>query len=234
MNKNLSDTGSSPRGRRAAEWTRSLQSGLSRRGWKAVAALLMAASLTGCSALTQPIDGIPADRVPPRFFAEPKNDLVPVDISLLALEPPREYLLGPGDILGVYIEGVLPFNPPNEPPEPPPVNFPDADSTLPPSIGYPIPVQEDGTLSLPILEPLNVEGLTLDQVRDLIREEYIEADILRPEKARPIVTLIRERTYDVIVVREDTAGGGGGGFLRGSDESASGGLVKLPAYQNDI
>ncbi|MFK8112956.1 MAG: polysaccharide biosynthesis/export family protein [Rubripirellula sp.] len=198
-------------------------------------------SMGGCTSLTQPINGIPANRLSPDFFPAPKNNLVPVDIALLSLEPPREYQLGPDDVLGIYIEGVLPFNPPNEPPQPPPVNFPDAESTLPPSIGYPIAVQDDGTLALPLIEPLSVKGLTLDQVRDKIRKAYIDEDILREEKARPIVTLIQERTYDVIVVREDTGGtagsGRGGsndGYVRGSDRSASGGLVKLPAYKNDI
>ena len=221
----------------------SMRSALRRLGSHVAAAGLLLGTLTGCSALTQPIDGIPAHRVPPQYFAEPKNDLVPVDISLLALEPPREYLIGPGDILGVYIEGVLPFNPPSQPPEPPPVNFPEQESTLPPSIGYPIAVQEDGTLALPLIEPLKVEDLTLDQVRDAIRDTYIDNDILRPEKARPIVTIIKERTVDVIVVREDGGGTGSGlslnnastAFLRGgTDRSARGGLVKLRAYQNDI
>lgn len=211
----------------------------------ALAAGVLATTFSGCTALTQPINGVPAERLPPQFFAEPKNDLIPVDISLLSIEPPRDYQLAGGDILGVYVEGVLPFNPPNQPPEPPPVNFPDEDSTLPPSIGYPIAVQDDGTLSLPLIEPLEVEGLTLEQVRDAIRDKYIDEDILRPEKARPIVTLIKERTYDVIVVREDASGFGAinagqiqnqnqNNFIRGADRSASGGLVKLPAYQNDV
>ena len=205
----------------------------------AIAASLLSTSFTGCSTLTQPIEGIPANRVPPELFAQPKNDLVPVDISLLSLEPPRDYLISDGDILGVYIEGVLPFNPPNEPPLPPPVNFPEANSTLPPSIGYPIAVQDDGTLALPLIEPLEVDGLTLEQVREAIRDAYIDNEILRPEKARPIVTIIQERTYDVIVVRED--GGDlniqnlAADFIRGtSDRSASGAMVKLPAYQNDV
>jgi hypothetical protein len=212
--------------------------GVVRAAKTAFAAAMVATTFGGCSTLTQPIDGVPASRLPAEFFAQPKNDLVPVDISLLSVEAPREYQISDGDILGIYIEGVLPFNPPNQPPEPPPVHFPEAESTLPPSIGYPIAVQEDGTLSLPLVEPLDVKGLTLEQVRDAIRDIYIEADILRPEKARPIVTLIKERTYDVIVVREDSSagglGGGPGGFVRGSDQSAAGGLVKLPAYQNDI
>ncbi|MEO1615560.1 MAG: polysaccharide biosynthesis/export family protein [Planctomycetota bacterium] len=208
--------------------------------WQGIATAALLATHTGCSALTQPIDGVPAARVPQQYFAEPKNNLVPVDVSVLSLEPPREYLIGPGDILGLYLEGVLPFTPPDQPPQLPPVNFPEADSTLPPSIGFPITVQEDGTLALPLIEPLSVDGLTLDQVRDAIRDAYIDNDILRPEKARPIVTIIQERTVDVIVIRED--GGSnlntnnlGSAFIRGgSDRSASGGLVKLAAYQNDI
>lgn len=208
-------------------------------------AALVVITLSGCSSFLQPIEGVPAKKLPPSFFPPPKNNLVPVDISLLSLEPPREYQIDKGDILGVYVEGVLPFNPPNVTPEPPPVNFPDQHSLLPPSLGYPIVVQEDGTLSLPLIEPLDVRGLTLDQVRDRIREAYIENEILRPEQARPIVSLIKERTYNVIVVRQDGSrggggGGGGGGSMRGgeirglSDQSANASQVKLPAYQNDI
>ncbi len=214
-----------------------------RRAWnglrgaaKVIAVGIGVALTTGCSTLTQPIDGIPSHRLPSQFFPETKNDMVPIDIALMTIEPPREYEIGPGDILGIYVEGVLPFNPPNAPPEPPPVNFPGEESLLPPSIGFPIPVQDDGTLSLPLLEPLQVDGFTLDQVREAIREAYIDQDILREDRARPIVTIIRERTYDVIVVREDAGGVGarGGGTIRTEDQSAAGSLVKLPAYQNDI
>jgi len=202
--------------------------------FKALSACVLAASLSGCAALTQPIEGVPANRLPADFFPEPKNELVPVDISLLSIEPPRDYQLGPGDILGVYVDGILPYSQPNSPPQPPPVNFPGAESSLPPSIGYPIAVQDDGTLSLPLLEPVSVEGLTLDQVRDAIRDAYIKEEILRPDKARPIVTIIRERTYNVVVIREDaaqTAGADGGGAR---DYSASGSTINLPAYKNDI
>ncbi|XZE55491.1 polysaccharide biosynthesis/export family protein [Planctomycetaceae bacterium SH139] len=202
-------------------------------------ACLMVTTAGGCTAITTPIEGVPAKRVPPQLFAQPKNNLVPIDISLLSLEEPRAYQLAGGDVLGIYIEGVLPFNPPNQPPEPPPVNFPDAESTLPPSIGYPATIQADGTLDLPLLEPLYVEGLTVEQVREKIRQAYIDGQILQPEKARPIVTMIRERTYNIIVVRED--GGNlnvqnlGAGFIRGgSDRSATGAVVKLPAYKNDV
>jgi protein involved in polysaccharide export with SLBB domain len=198
---------------------------------------------TGCSTITQPISGIPARRLPPQFLAQSKNNLVPLDPARLSQEPPRDYLLDDGDILGIYIEGILPFVPPDRPPEPPPVNFPDANSQLDPSLGYPIAVINDGTIQLPNLEPIKVRGLTIDQTRDLIRKYYLDSEILRESsRLQPIVTLMKERTYNVIVIRQDMGGQGGqgggggmgGGFTRGTDYSATGRMLKLKAYQNDI
>ena len=203
--------------------------------------------LSGCSTITQPISGVPARRVPPQFLATPKNNLVPIDIARLSQEPPRQYLLDGGDILGVYVEGVLPFVQPDEPPEPPPVNFPEQDSTLPPSIGYPIAVQEDGTIALPLIRPLNVKGMTVEQVREVIRNAYVDSDILPETNGKvvtPIVSLIKERTYNIVVVRQDLGSTGSNGygaanqgnqrFLRGADQSAAGDVLQLPAYQNDV
>lgn len=210
-------------------------------------ALITAGSaLSGCSSLTQPISGTPASRIPPQFLAQPKNNYVPIDIGRLAQAPARNYLLDAGDTLGVYIEGVLPFSRPDEPPEPPPVNFPKEDSELPPSIGYPSQVQEDGTISLPLVRPINVRGMTVEQVREVIRNEYLRAEILREEGGEvltPIVSLIRERTYNITVVREDVGANGqqqgnstytNRSYLRGSDRSGAGDVVQLPAYRNDV
>jgi len=217
-----------------------------RRSIGAATLIGLASLATGCSALTQPISGIPARRLPPQFLAEPRASLVPIDISRLGQEPPRQYLLDGGDILGVYIEGILPFTPPDEPPVPPPVNFPERDSLLPPSLGFPIAVQEDGTIALPLIKPLNVKGMSVEQVREVIRKAYLDARILKEDGARvltPIVTMIQERTVNIVVVRQDIGGLGGagggsqfnrGGFNRGGDESASGNLIKLRAYQNDV
>ena len=198
----------------------------------------------GCSTITQPISGIPARRIPPQFLAQSKNNLVPMDPARLSQEPPRDYLLDDGDILGIYIEGILPFVPPDRPPEPPPVNFPDATSQLDPSLGFPIAVINDGTIQLPNLEPIKVRGLTIDQTRDLIRKYYLDSEILRESsRLQPIVTLMKERTYNVIVIRQDMGAGGGGGggggagqagFTRATDYSATGRMLKLKAYQNDV
>jgi protein involved in polysaccharide export with SLBB domain len=163
----------------------------------------------------------------------------------MAQEPPREYLLDEGDILGVYIEGILPYTAPDRPPEPPPVNFPDAESQLNPSLGFPVAVINDGTIQLPLLEPIKVRGLTIEQARELVRKYYLDSKILKDSsRLRPIVTLVKERTYNVVVVRQDLGAGGGqnagtmggrvGGFTRGADQSASGRMIKLRAYQNDV
>jgi hypothetical protein len=218
-------------------------------GWVGIA--ILSSLSVGCTTLTQPISGIPAQRVPPQFLAQSKASLVPLDPSRLAQEPAREYLLDEGDILGIYIEGILPYNPPDRPPEPPPVNFPEQDSQLDPSLGFPVAVINDGTIQLPLLEPIKVKGLTVDQARELIRKYYLDAKILTDAgRLRPIVTLVKERTYNIVVVRQDIGGelnqnqrfmGGGGGrggmggaFVRGADLSAQGSLIKLRAYQNDV
>ena len=67
-----------------------------------ISACMLVSTFSGCTALTQPIDGVPADRLPPEFFPEPKADLVPVDISILSIEPPRDYQIAPGDILDLH------------------------------------------------------------------------------------------------------------------------------------
>ncbi len=182
-------------------------------------------ALTGCMSLMSPIAGVPAHRLPPQFHAKPKNDLVPVDISRLRQPPPREYLVDGDDILGIYIESVL-----GAVGEPPPVHMPDKDSDLPPSIGYPIPVRENGTLALPLLPPLLVRGLTLAQIESVIRRAYtVDHQILPIGKERIIVTLMRKRTIQVVVMRQD------GGIGDGDTElSTRGQTVELSAYKNDV
>ena len=217
-----------------------------RRACSAAVLAALAMALTGCTALTQPINGIPSSRLPPQFFQGEKDGLVPIDFSLLAQEKPRQYTFGPGDVLGITIDGILPFNEPDQVPEPPPVHFPEKDSTLPPSTGFPITVLEDGTISLPLLEPVKVEGLTEDQIRDLIRKSYIDTKILKEDeqkKVSPVVTLIKKRRINVIVIRQDR-GNSNDTYLQqvnrtgrgvvGSDESGEGTVVKLDAFENDI
>lgn len=189
----------------------------------------------GCTSLASPISGVPAHRLPQQFLPPPKNNLIPIDISRLRQTPPRQYLVDAGDILGIYIEGVL-----GNPDEAPPVHMPDRDSDLPPAIGFPIPIREDGTLALPLVPPKMVRGLTLSQVENVIRNSYtIDQQILQEGKDRIIVTLMKQRTYQVVVMRQDGAAASTPGVLNGqtlltTEFSTRSDTVNLPAYKNDV
>ncbi len=156
--------------------------------------------LSGCTSLLSPINAIPAELVPPEFLAEPQANKRPIDVSLLRHIPPPAYILDKDDILGIYVEGVL-----GNADEAPPVTIPDPASDLAPGIGFPIPVREDGTISLPLIDPIPVRGLTVGQVEEIIKRRYQEEELL--VNPRVITTLLRKRTYRVFVVRQDNAFG---------------------------
>lgn len=194
----------------------------------AMATLLALAA--GCSSTK----AIPVNRLPAEFLAIPRADKEPINFIRLRQDPPPVYQLGPRDVLGIYIEGIL-----GQSDQAPPVHFPERDAGMPPAIGFPIPVREDGTISLPLIPyPLRVSGLTLTQAEELIRDEYVNKHkLLPPGRDRTIVTLIRKRTYQVLVIREDSvAGGGGAGELVGAGliQRGAARAVDLKAYENDV
>ncbi len=191
--------------------------------------ICLLASATGCTSLLSPMTGIPVAQLPPQLLGENRSNRVNVPPVMLAIAPNQDYRLDEGDILGVYIDGVLPFTTPTSVPVPPPIHFPDADSTLPPSIGYPIAVQADGMLNLPLIKPLDVKGLTIEEARLKIGKRYSDEQILSNDEIVPIVTLIKERTYNVTVIREQA-----GSTQARVDGTAIGRDLKLPAYQNDV
>ncbi len=209
----------------AAKWHRHIFAGLM---------VLCCIVSTGCTSLFSPVNGVPAHRLPSQFLATPKNDLIPIDISRLRQQTPRQYFVDAGDVLGVYIEGVL-----GNPDEPPPVRLQEKGSDLPPSIGYPIPIREDGTLALPLVQPIMVRGLSLTQVQNVIYDEYVNKNkIIQEGKDRIIVTLMQERTYRVIVMRQDAAITGntqaGSSAVGAALLGTRGHVVDLPAYKNDV
>ncbi len=202
--------------------------------------LLASLSFTGCTALFSPIDTIPAERVPRQFLAEPQANKVAIDFARLRQDKPEFYTLDADDVLGVFIEGVLgEFN------SAPPVQFPDPNSDLPPAIGFPIPVREDGTLSLPLVPPIPVRGLTVQQAEALITRAYRQGgNPILIEKGRIIVTLFRKRTKRVFIVRQDNSLASRGSQFQGqargaavtdrSDLSSRGFVLNLPAGENDV
>ena len=126
-----------------------------------------------------------------------------------------------------------------EPKTAPPVNIPEAGSNLPPSIGFPIPVREDGTIALPYIDPIKVDGRSLAEVQADIVKAYVAKEILKIEEAfsdrGSRVAHQKQRQYHILVVRQDSGGltvGTGGGI--GQTKRGTGYVLNLPAYENDV
>jgi protein involved in polysaccharide export with SLBB domain len=182
----------------------------------------------------QPIPHVPADQLRPSCRRGAETS--PVDAALLRNRPARNYFLDADDVLGVFIEGVL-----GSVGESPPIQLPGPRSDLPPSLGYPVVVRADGTISLPLVEPVSVVGLTVTQVEQRIKSIYLDAQrpIVKPEH-RIIVTLMRKRTIGVYVVRGDQSQAGTFPQTRSSavnqrtDQSHRSQRLQLPAGDNDL
>ena len=199
------------------------------------------ALLTGCAALTNPIaNGVPVRLLPDELLAESREGFEPLPLTLLRQPPPEKYVLAPGDTLGIYIEGVL-----GAAETPPPVNLPET-TDLPPSVGYPFPIRDDGTVSLPYVEPVRVAGMTIEEAERAVVNAYLQKEILRPEDRRILVTLMRPRHIRVLVIREDSQqrqyslqtesliGLGTSRTQIGGAREGTGMVLELPAYQNDV
>lgn len=156
-----------------------------------------------------------------------------IDLSCLRREAPAEYLVDAGDVLAVYIESVLGQR------EQPPINQP-LDTSRPPTLGYPLTVRDDGTLSLPLIQPIDVRGKTVPQIERDIRYAYTtQRRLLLPGHDRILVTLHRPRQHRILVIRQEsqsdvlTGISVSGGSL-GTAKKGTGHVVSLSAYQNDV
>lgn len=199
--------------------------------------VLLSIATTGCTSISR------RETVSPHCFTNglyggPRSEQEPINLVRLRQDPPPVYMLGPGDTLGIYVEGVL-----GSRDEPPPVHFPERfQRDMPPAIGYPIPIREDGSLPLPLIPAIMADGLTIAQLEEVIRKSYTEDyKILAPGKDRIIVTLMRPRKYKVLVIREDiqpknveSREESAGELALGSDRLGSATLVELRAYENDV
>jgi protein involved in polysaccharide export with SLBB domain len=155
----------------------------------------------GCAALTNPVaDGIPVRRLPDEVFGRPKSELYQIPLNMLRINEPGDYRLDKGDVLAIVADEVT-----NKIDQPIPVQFiqnPNSPKTA--VMGVPVPVQDDGKIVLPGLDPIDVRGKTLPQVRDRIIEQMNLKQLPPVGKTpRVLVDLIQPRRYRVLVVRED-------------------------------
>ena len=201
--------------------------------------MLVCWGLSGCAALTNPVaDSLPVDLLRPELRGQSKEGLVTIPLSSLRQKPPDIYRLAPGDMLGIYIEGVL-----GDRTQPPPVHYAPA-GDKPPALGYPIPVGEDGTVPLPLIPPVPVDGLSIAEAREAMRKAYVDRKVLQPGQERLIVSLLYPRQYHILVIREDSQTtpnnfnfslvGTSTQLVESAPRRGSGQVVDLPAYENDV
>lgn len=206
-----------------------------------LACLLVCAIAGGCVSIPN------RETVEPKYFKNKSNGAVrgemeQINFVKLRMDKPAEEVLGPNDVLGIYIAGIT-----GNPNDAPPIHNIGSD-TYRPASGYPYIVRSDGTLSLPMLpEPIYVEGMTLVQAEEAVRSAYtLERKIVRAD-ANISVTMIKPRTYHVTVIREDvmsteqrtSVGSGNGSVNRGASYMGSiargtASTLELPAYRNDV
>src|SRR5439155_18263376 len=164
---------------------------------------LFCSALCGCAAITNPVaNGVPVHRLPPELLGEPKEGARSLPLTLLRQKPPQSYRLGPEDVLGIWIEGVLGEK--NQ--IPPVVNVSESRSNLPPAVGFPITIRSDGTVPLPWVEPVMLRGMTLEEAQNAVRDAYTTSGIIKLGRERVLVTLLRRRVQQVLVFREDFGG----------------------------
>lgn len=202
--------------------------------------LLVCAMTGGCLSIPN------SETVSPRYFRNKsqggtRSEMEQINFVKLRMDKPVEELLGPNDVLGIYIAGIT-----GSPEEAPPIHNIGTNSTDRPASGYPYMVRSDGTLSLPMLpEPIYVEGMTLIKAEEAIRAAYtLKREIVRTD-ANISVSLIKPRTYHVTVIREDVTSDDmrtsmssnvmnkGAGYMAGIARGTATSL-ELPAYRNDV
>lgn len=202
-------------------------------------AFLVACALSGgCAALTNPVaDGVSVRHMPAELLEPTKAGEQTIPMPLLGQPRPPTYRLEAGDVLGVYVEGFLGER---DQPLPPPVHVGPLvqireQHRLPPAAGYPVPVEEGGTIQLPAAGSLRVQDLSVPEAREAVRDFYIKKHLLKPESARVFVTLLYPRQYQVVVMRQEAASFSSvseGPIL--SSKRGTGHVVDLPAYDNDL
>ncbi len=107
----------------------------------------------------------------------------------------KVYRLDAGDTLSIIVNGVLGDY------ESAPINWPRDGSDINPGIGYPVPVRENGSVSLPLIGEVDVRGLSVQEAEKKIEKTYMDQQIIAV-KNLVTVNLMRKRTVQVLVVTD--------------------------------
>lgn len=157
-------------------------------------ALICSLALTGCfvplHTYSMPVNELPeVYRAPTRTFSPQLN------LSKLSPDVPTEYILGPGDSLQALIPGLF---------------------TRGEIIPLTVQVGGDGTVTLPLLEPVKVTGMNLAEAQQAIDDAYTSNDILTNPRVN--TSLAARYSVSVSVIGEVTRPG----------------VYELSRYENDV
>jgi len=139
--------------------------------------MLLLGTSAGCYApLCSP--GIPAPNLPDSYRTPYKSIAQPLNFSNLTVPPPKDYILGPDDVLEVTV--------------------PDLFRGVPPQ-AFRVQVMANGEISLPLLKPVRVGGMNLLHAQQTITKAYASGVLANPFVN---VSLAEKKTFDIPVVGE--------------------------------
>lgn len=205
-------------------------------------ATLALTTFSGCITFTK--HAIPASRLPNQFAAPSKSDLLPINFAILGSNKVKEHLLDTGDVIAVTIQGVIPEDTSSMPPIITGSQMSIAREYYPPigvlnvpGIGLPLHIQTNGTIQLPLVDPIQARGLTLLELSEKIRLAYLEKEIIKEDNDQVNVSLVRSRVNRIMVLREDVGVSNIGLVNKGSTIQHKRGtaeVIDLPVYESDV
>ena len=186
---------------------------------------------------------IPADRIPDSVKAMEKGNRQPLNLALLGQIPPKVHTLDSGDILGVYVKGLIPIGTDQSAPilqgQPNFSNiyYPPTGQSLTPSVGLPFEINIAGKLQLPLVGEVSLRGLTVEQATALISKKYVDRQMIQPGKEYVYLTLVRSRVTRVLVIRDESNVDSPTFQSKSAPLLTKRGhaqVVDLPAFENDV
>lgn len=199
--------------------------------WLALLVFASAVLITGCASFSNPTaNAVPVNRLPLEVLGESREIEQTIPEKFLKAPKQEPYLLGPNDILGIFIKNVTGGEKDVAP------ILQSYDPKLPPAFGYPFVIREDGTISLPLSpEPIKVAGMSLPQAEKEIKRHYVDVwNILKPENANISVTIQKQRTNAIYVLRQDSGAVSFGGGSLNNTKRGTGIVLNLQYNESDV
>ncbi len=210
--------------------------------FKVLALAGLLAFSSGCHLVSSAHKAVPANRLDPALIGCSKEGLAPLPFAALGQPKPAEHIIGAGDTLSVYVFGVYPPSEDDTPVQQrtQAVNqqyYPPRGAEVGAKTGLPIAVRDDGTIDLPLVDPIPLAGLTIPQAIEKVLDAYMEEKVLQKGRERVTVGLLNPRVKRIVVLREDTPSTPVELVQPGVNDQihrGSGQVIDLPIYENDV